>query len=133
MEKAGLRSHRVPGGGVTILVPPILTRVSAGSLLRLMDVVPLPVNARGVNPMIKLYDNETRSLLGELDDAQLRFLIDHLEETDSTDQDYYLDDATLDLLEEEGADDGLLSLLREALEGRAGIEVRWEDSAERAF
>ncbi len=75
--------------------------------------------------MIKLYDNDEGSLMGMINQTQLNFLIDHLEETDSDDQDYYIDAGTLGLLEDEGADAELLTLLRGALGDRDGFEVRW--------
>jgi hypothetical protein len=58
-------------------------------------------------------------------EAQLRFLVDQLEEESSTDQDYYVDAETLAMLEQAGADPGLLALLRAALAGRDGMELRW--------
>ena len=76
--------------------------------------------------MIEIYDNETGRLLGTISESQLQFLIDQLEETSTTDQDYYLDEAVLGMLEEAGGDQELLRLLRGGLGGRGGYEVRWE-------
>jgi hypothetical protein len=73
----------------------------------------------------KLINAETGAVLGELSEEQLDFLIDELEEEDSEDQDYYLDLETIDLLEESGAEDALITLLRKALGSSEGIEVRW--------
>ena len=56
------------------------------------------------------------------------FLIDHLEETHSSDRDYYLDLATLEMLEEQGAAETLVQLLHRALGERKGMEVRWEEA-----
>jgi processive 1,2-diacylglycerol beta-glucosyltransferase len=78
--------------------------------------------------MIDLFDNDTQSLLGQITDSQLRFLVDNLEETDRSDRDYYLDVATLELLEEEGTDAALVQLLRDALQDREGMEIRWEEA-----
>ncbi|HET9947547.1 MAG TPA: hypothetical protein VFQ22_01350 [Longimicrobiales bacterium] len=78
--------------------------------------------------MIELYDGETGQLLGQVTEEQLEFLIDHLEETGASDRDYYVDEATVDLLEDEGGDPELVELLREAVEGREGMEIRWEET-----
>ncbi|MBC7898201.1 MAG: galactosyldiacylglycerol synthase [Cytophagaceae bacterium] len=75
--------------------------------------------------MVQLYDAERGTRLGEISDAQLQRLMDSLEEESATDQDYYLTAETIDMLEGDGADAGLVGLLREALVGRAGMDVRW--------
>lgn len=74
---------------------------------------------------IHLYDNESGRRLGEIDQRHLQFLIDQLEEETSTDQDYYLNPQTLDMLETAGADAQLIQLLRDAMAGREGVEIRW--------
>lgn len=76
--------------------------------------------------MIKLYDSETGAALGRITDEQFTFLEDHLEEESEDDQDYYFDQATIDVLEQEGADAELVALLRRALGDREGLELRWE-------
>jgi hypothetical protein len=75
--------------------------------------------------MVQLYDAERGTRLGEISDAQLQRLMDSLEEESATDQDYYLTADTIDMLEADGADAGLVGLLREALAGREGMDVRW--------
>lgn len=75
--------------------------------------------------MIQLYDAERGTRLGEITDAQLQSLMDSLEEESATDQDYYLTADTIEMLEGDGADAGLVGLLREALAGREGMDVRW--------
>jgi hypothetical protein len=75
--------------------------------------------------MAKLLNAETGALIGEISDEQLEFLVDQLEEEDDSDQDYYLDLETIDLLEEAGADDALIMLLRRALGSSEAIDVRW--------
>jgi hypothetical protein len=74
--------------------------------------------------MVQLYDAERGTRLGEITEAQLRSLTDALEEESATDQDYYLTAETIDMLEGDGADAGLVGLLREALAGREGMDVR---------
>jgi hypothetical protein len=75
--------------------------------------------------MAKLINAETGALIGEISDDQLEFLVGQLEEEDDADQDYYLDLETIDLLEEAGADDALIMLLRRALGSSEAIDVRW--------
>lgn len=78
--------------------------------------------------MIELYDNESGDLVGEITGEQLRFLIAELEEASESDRDYFLHAATLEALEDAGADDQLLELLHDALGDGEGMEIRWEES-----
>ena len=75
--------------------------------------------------MVQLYDAEQGGRLCAISEAQLKVLMDSLEEESPTDQDYYLTAATIDLLESDGADPELVALLRRALAGREGMEIRW--------
>ncbi|HXE57311.1 MAG TPA: hypothetical protein VNK43_04865 [Gemmatimonadales bacterium] len=75
--------------------------------------------------MPKLYNKATSELLGEISPEQLQFLIDQLEEEGPEDNDYFISRATLDMLEREGADIQLLSLLRLALGSEDEAEVLW--------
>jgi len=79
----------------------------------------------GTTRMIQLHEKETGVFLGTITDAQLQFLIDQLEEESTDDTDYYIDQTTLDLFEEVGAEVDLLALLRQALGTREGIEIVW--------
>ena len=76
--------------------------------------------------MIQLRDKDTNQLLGTIGDADLSFLVDELEEESPTDQDYYFEAATIDMLEQDGAPASLVSLLRQALGSKEGMEIRWE-------
>jgi hypothetical protein len=78
--------------------------------------------------MIRLHDAERGTPLGSITEEQLQFLIDELEEDSSTDRDYYIDAATVDMLEADGADPALVALLRTALAGRDGMDVRWSQA-----
>ena len=77
--------------------------------------------------MIKLYDKETGKLLGTIREEQLRFLINQLEEESSDDTDYYINRATIEVLDQEGGDPALVGLLREGLGEREDMEIRWEE------
>jgi processive 1,2-diacylglycerol beta-glucosyltransferase len=85
----------------------------------------LPDSRQAQSPSIRLYDNETQRQLGEITEAQLQFLLDHLEEESSDDQDYYLNRATLEIFAQAGADPALLSLLWQGLGEREDMEIRW--------
>ncbi len=75
--------------------------------------------------MIQIHDKDTGSWIGTLSEENLQFLIDQLEEESGEDQDYYINETTIDLFEESGADKDLVSLLRNALNGRTEMEIRW--------
>lgn len=62
---------------------------------------------------------------GEITEAQFAFLREQFESEGSADQDYYVDAATLDLLEESGADAQLIAVLRAAVAPAGDGEVRW--------
>ena len=59
--------------------------------------------------MIRLVDAATGAPIGTLTDEQLQDLIDVLEEEREGDRDYYITQATVDMLEERGADDDLIN------------------------
>ena len=75
--------------------------------------------------MVQIYDAERDTLLGTLSDEQFESLAEALEEESTTDQDYYIDAATIDMLEEDAADPALIGMLRTALAGRDGMDIRW--------
>jgi hypothetical protein len=81
---------------------------------------------KGRRTMYKLYDAGARKMIGMLSDQQLQFLIDHLEEESATDQDYYINVATLDMFENDEADAELLAMLRSAMGERGEMDIRWE-------
>jgi hypothetical protein len=76
--------------------------------------------------MVKLYDVATGLVIGEISEAQLTFMIGQLEEESLADTDYYINQATVDMFEQNGADAQLLALLRQALGNRKEMDVRWE-------
>jgi hypothetical protein len=78
--------------------------------------------------MIKLYDNESDELIGTINLKQLGFLVAQLEEESSRDQDYYINQATLDAFEARGADLDLMRVLRRGLGDRDEAEIRWVHS-----
>jgi hypothetical protein len=78
--------------------------------------------------MIRLHDAERGTVIGTISEAQLQFLIDELEEESPEDRDYYVSADTVDMLEENGGDPELVALLRSALGGREGLDVRWSSA-----
>ena len=78
--------------------------------------------------MIQIHDKETGAFIGTITEQNLQFLIDQLEEESRHDQDYYINEATVDSFDEGGADKGLVELLRTALKGRTEMEIRWSRS-----
>jgi len=82
---------------------------------------------------VHLFDLANGRELGVLSDEQFAFLADHLEAEDADDDDYYVNEATLTLLQDQGADPPVLALLREALAGRSEMDIRWQrDEPERS-
>lgn len=75
--------------------------------------------------MPTLRDKDAGRLIGRVSDEDLQFLIDQLEETSDSDTDYWIDENTVQLLEEEGGSAQLVALLRAALSGRDGFDVEW--------
>ena len=75
--------------------------------------------------MIKLYDNSTNELLGEITEVDLLFMVSQLEEEWAEDHDYYINWPTVDLFESKGASADLLQLLGTALGDREDMEIRW--------
>ena len=75
--------------------------------------------------MIKIYSAESGEVVGEISEEQFAFLQDQLEEEHAADRDYYLTEDTIATLEQAGADTALAGVLRTALGGTKGAEVRW--------
>ncbi len=76
--------------------------------------------------MPRLFNKQTNALLGSISESDVECLVDVLEEEDSKDADYYIDDATVEILEVNGASPELADLLRKAIGTSGGVEVRWE-------
>jgi hypothetical protein len=75
-----------------------------------------------------LYIKDSGKLLGTLSDEQLDELVDLLEEEDVDDHDYYVDKDVLAFLEEEGASEELLALIRPHVTDDDGIEIEWKET-----
>jgi hypothetical protein len=75
--------------------------------------------------MINLRDKERGAEIGTISEQEIQFLVDQLEEEFEEDRDYYINQTTLALMEQNGADPGLIALLRRAIGDREGIEIEW--------
>lgn len=78
--------------------------------------------------MITLYDSRTGSPLGTLTEDQLQELIDHLEEEWEDDQDYYINQPTVEVLEAAGVGEPVLNMLRSAIAQNGEVDIRWSRS-----
>jgi hypothetical protein len=76
--------------------------------------------------MIDLYNDATNQLLGSITEADLKVLMDALEEESTDDRDYYVDSATIEVIGDGRATEHLLKVLREAVGSSDGIDIRWE-------
>jgi len=76
--------------------------------------------------MPRLLLKDGNRYLGAISDADLKVLIDELEEEDIADTDYFVNSATVDILEASGASRELVALLLAAIGDSDGVDVRWE-------
>lgn len=75
--------------------------------------------------MIILKNKDTGVQLGTLSEDELTFLTEALEAESSTDQDYYINHATVSMLETDGAPAELLAMLNRALGEHDGVDIVW--------
>jgi len=76
--------------------------------------------------MPRLILKDSNRSLGVISDADVKVLVDQLEEEDMADDDYFIDGATVSILESAGASSTLVALLLAAIGDSEGIDVRWE-------
>lgn len=76
--------------------------------------------------MISLYLKATNTSLGDITDADFKFLEDNLEEESITDNDYTIDRMTLEYLRGNGLSPSLAQLLEKALGEQDEVEIRFE-------
>jgi hypothetical protein len=75
--------------------------------------------------MITISMKDDGRAVGQISEQELQFLVDHFEEESSTDQDYFINGQTLDMLAQAGASAALIDLLRKALGGSDGADIVW--------
>jgi len=76
--------------------------------------------------MPRLILKDGNRYLGAISDADVKVLVDELEEEDIADTDYFIDRDTVDILEASGASKTFVDLLLTAIGDSEGIDVRWE-------
>jgi hypothetical protein len=80
--------------------------------------------------MLRIINAVSNEPIGEINEEQLEFLIEQLEEDNEDEDRYYIGPDTLEYLEENGADEELVALLHKAIGEEEGIEIRIEDEEE---
>jgi hypothetical protein len=75
-------------------------------------------------PRLIRLDNEVE--IGTIDDKQLTFLKEQLEEEHDDDTEFFIDRDTLELLSDNGADPELLAMLEKGLAGDDEMDVAFE-------
>ncbi len=78
--------------------------------------------------MPRLVRLDTGDAIGTITDAQLKFLVEQLEEEHEDDKDYFIDRDTLELLSDNGIDPELLALLEKGLAGDDEMDIAWEEA-----
>ncbi|MGH8105856.1 MAG: hypothetical protein ACREO1_09975 [Arenimonas sp.] len=76
--------------------------------------------------MTALYLKPGNQKLVELIDNDLLCMQNVMEEESSKDQDYFIDLATVDMLKNAGASEGLVNVLTKAIGESEGIDVEWK-------
>jgi hypothetical protein len=78
--------------------------------------------------MVTLSLKDTGALLGAIDDADFEVLAGELVVESDEDTDYYIDPATIDLLEAAGASADLVALLKKAVGDSEGVDIVWRET-----
>jgi hypothetical protein len=76
--------------------------------------------------MIKLFDGDTEAEVGAITDIQLEQLVETLVEETIDEYSWNINGSALASLEGNGADAGLVAMLRRALGTRSSMELRYE-------
>jgi hypothetical protein len=79
---------------------------------------------------VQLHNADTNQSLGEITDDELRFLFDRLERESDADDDFFIDAATIEMLEDAKAPAHLVETLKKAVGSSEGVEVRWTTTKE---
>ena len=78
--------------------------------------------------MVTIREKDTGQPIGTVSDEDFDFLVNDLEEESTEDMDYFVDADTIDMLEEDGASEALVVLLRNALGDKDGLDIEWTRS-----
>ena len=75
--------------------------------------------------MVYLYNKSTGVQIGEIDEAELQFLIDQMEEESMRDQDYAITRMEIAYFSEHDATPHLIELLKQALGEQTEVIILW--------
>ena len=75
--------------------------------------------------MVYLYNQATEELLGEINEDELQFMIDQMEEESTKDQDYSITKMEIAYFSQNGGSPHLISLLNEALGEKQEVIILW--------
>ena len=91
-----------------------------------IDATEAPIDeGRAASDRIELFEAETGLSVGTLSRPEFEWLAGKLVRESTDDRDYWINLPTIQMLEEQGAADGLLHVLRRALGTKTGVNVRW--------
>lgn len=80
--------------------------------------------------MIRLSNKDTGADIGEISEEELQILVAALEEENSQDQNYWIDHATVDMIEIDHLNAGsLITVLRAAIGDGDGVEIQYVRTA----
>lgn len=77
---------------------------------------------------VRISDKASGNNIGTVSREEFQFLVDQLEEESSTDADYFIDSATIDMLEDNGGSATLVAMLRAAVGETEGIDISWQQT-----
>ena len=77
--------------------------------------------------MPKLFNADNGSVIGDISESQLEFLVAQMEEESAEDQDYYLNADLLETWRENGADPALLDMLTKAMGSGEELTIKWSE------
>lgn len=77
---------------------------------------------------IRLFNDQTGEYLGDVEEEDIDFLIEQLEEESDEDRAYYINQDTVTMLRSNGASQELLAALERALSAAGEADVTWSDS-----
>ena len=75
--------------------------------------------------MVYLYNKATQELLGEIDEGELQFMIDQMEEESTKDQYYSITKMEIAYFSQNGGSPHLISLLNKALGEQQELIILW--------
>lgn len=78
--------------------------------------------------MVFIYNKSTKDLIGEIEEDDLQFLIDQMEEESMKDQDYSITNMEIAYFVENDASPELIALLRKALGEQSEVIILWSRS-----